>query len=385
MLALAAALAAQDAARIAQEVEYANSKDRPQLQAQAVRRLLDRGGSAVAGALVEFVRRNGRNALSLACTEALGELKDARIAALLRELVADPDFYWRPAAMKALAEHADPADRELFRRGLVDRLWGCRVGAIRGVERLGDRASMGRLRELLGDEVYDVRAQAARSLYAMGDPSGLPVLVEALRADAVWFDIDYGQIAREDAWNFLKKVAGDDFGYKPWDPPDRRAGGLAKFEAWVARTYPDWRERVPEKARARADRVEYVFGYELRSCQKGDFFFRIDASGNFVLGYFTLEKAALSAEERRAFEEALEKVRRVDRSVPYGQGGCDFEQYYLRAGNRFEKLWVGTGGRPAAAEPFIEVVARLVRAKFGERAGKDFEERAALFRRGRDE
>ena len=385
MLALAAALAVQDAARIAQEVEYANSKDRPQLQAQAVRRLLERGGPAVAEALVEFVRRNGRNALSLACTEALGELKDPRIAALLRELVADPDFYWRPAAMKALAEHADPADRELFRRGLGDRLWGCRVGAIRGVERLGDRASMERLRELLGDEVYDVRAQAARSLYAMGDPSGLPVLVEALQADAVWFDIDYGQIAREDAWNFLKKAAGDDFGYKPWDPPDRRAAGLAKFEAWVARTYPDWRERVPEKARARADRVEYVFGYELRSCQKGDFFFRIDASGNFVAGYFTLEKAPLSAEERRAFEEALEKVRRVDRSIPYGQGGCDFEQYYLREGNRFEKLWVGTGGRPAAAEPFIEVVGRIVRAKFGERAGKDFEERAALFRGGRDE
>ncbi|HXG63394.1 MAG TPA: HEAT repeat domain-containing protein [Planctomycetota bacterium] len=385
MLALAAALAVQDAGRIAQEVEYANSKDRPQLQAQAVRRLLERGGPAVAEALVEFVRRNGRNALSLACTEALGELKDPRIAALLRELAADPDFYWRPAAMKALAEHADPADRELFRRGLGDRLWGCRVGAIRGVERLGDRASMERLRELLGDEVYDVRAQAARSLYAMGDPSGLPVLVEALRADAVWFDIDYGQIAREDAWNFLKKAAGDDFGYKPWDPPDRRAAGLAKFEAWVARTYPDWRERVPEKARARADRVEYVFGYELRSCQKGDFFFRIDASGNFVVGYFTLEKAPLSAEERRAFEEALEKVRRVDRSIPYGQGGCDFEQYYLREGNRFEKLWVGTGGRPAAAEPFIEVVGRIVRAKFGERAGKDFEERAALFRGGRDE
>lgn len=385
VLALAAALTVQDAARIAREVEYANAKDRPQLQAQAVRRLVERGGAAVAEALAAFVRANGANALSLACTEALGELKDPRIAALLRELVGNPEFYWRPAAMKALAEHADPADRELFRTGLGDRLWGCRVGAIRGLERLGDREAMPRLRELLGDEVYDVRAQAARSLYAMGDPSGLPVLVEALRADAVWFGIDYGQIAREDAWNFLKKVAGDDFGYKPWDPPDRRAAGLAKFEAWVARTFPDWRERVPEKARARADRTEYVFGYELRSCQKGDFFFRLDASGNLVLGYFTLEKVPLSAEERRALEGALEGVRRVDRSIPYGQGGCDFEQYYLRAGDRFEKLWVGTGGRPAAAEPFIGAVTRVLRARFGERVAKDFEERAALFRGGRDE
>lgn len=386
VLALGAALwMVQDAVRIAQEVEYANAKDRPHLQAQAVRRLLDRGGPAVAEALTGFVRARGRSALSLACTEAMGELKDPRIAALLRELVADPGFYWRPAAMKALAEHADPADRELFREALGDRLWGCRVGAIRGLERLGDREATPRLRELLGDEVYDVRAQAARSLYALGDSSGLPVLVEALRADAVWFDIDYGQIAREDAWNFLKKVAGDDFGYKPWDSPEHRAAGLAKFEAWVARAFPDWRERVPEKARARADRTEYVFGYELRSCQKGDFFLRLDASGNFVLGYFTLERVALSAEERRMLEEALQKVRGVDRSIPYGQGGCDFEQYTLRAGARFEKLWVGTGGRPAAAEPFIGAVACVLRSRFGERAAKDFEERAALFRSGRDE
>ena len=38
----------QDANKIAQEVEYANAKDKPQVHVQAVRKLRDRGGPAVA-------------------------------------------------------------------------------------------------------------------------------------------------------------------------------------------------------------------------------------------------------------------------------------------------------------------------------------------------
>ena len=74
-----------------------------------------------------------------------------------------------------------------------------------------------------------------------------------------------------------------------------------------------------------------------------------------MLGYFTLEKAELTPDELRDFNAALDKVKTIDRSVPYGQGGCDFEQYYVRTGNRFEKLWIGLQGRPAAAEPFVRM------------------------------
>lgn len=377
---LALLLFVQDAAKIAQEVEYANAKDKPQLQGQAVQRLKGRPPVQVAEAIEEFVKKHGHNGLSLACTELLGSLKDERVAAILRALVADKAFYWRPAAMRALAEHGDPKHLEELRAGLSDRLWGCRAATIYGLEKIGDRESMPKIRELLDDEVYDVRAQAAKTLYAFGDPSGLPVLVEALRSNTVWFDIDYGQIAREDAWNFLKKVAGDDFGYKPWESAEERAAGLAKFEAWIAKTIPDWRRKVPEKARVRAEQAEYVFGYELRSCQRGDFFFRIDAEGNFVLGYFTLEKVKLSDEERKALEAALEKVKKVERALPYGQGGCDFEQYYLRAGNRFEKLWIGLKGRPLEVEAFIKAVQGIVRARFGEKLAQDFKESSLLFR-----
>ena len=41
-------LCLQDAAKIAQEIEVANSKEKPQLHVQAMRRLKDRGGPAVA-------------------------------------------------------------------------------------------------------------------------------------------------------------------------------------------------------------------------------------------------------------------------------------------------------------------------------------------------
>jgi hypothetical protein len=378
---LALLLLVQEASsKIAQEIEVANAKDKPQLHVQAVRKLRDRGGPVVAEEVVKFTAAHGHNALSISFTEGLGALKDERITALLRELIRDKEFYWRPTAFRALAALGDNASRDDFRAALSDRLWGCRAAAILALEKLRDRESAPRIKELLGDDVYDVRAQAAKTLYAFGDSSGLPVLVEALRANTVWFDIDYGQIAREDAWNFLKLVAKDDFGYKPWETAEERAPGLARAQAWIARTMPDWRDRVPEKARVRAGGVDYVFGFERRSCQRGDFFFRLDREGNLVLGYFTLETAKLGADELKSFQAALDKVKTLDRSLPYGQGGCDFEQYYVRVGDRFEKLWIGLQGRPAAAEPFVRQVGELLRKKFGERVLEEFRQSSDLFR-----
>jgi hypothetical protein len=380
VIALILLLALQDSAKLDQEIEYANLKDKPQFHVQAVRKLKDRGGPAVADAITTFVAKKGHPALSIAFTEGLGDLQDPRITALLRELVRDKDFLWRPTAMRALAARPEAGSRDDFRAALGDKLWGCRAAAILALEKLGDRDSIEGIRALLGDDVYDVRAQASKTLYAFGDSAGLPVLVEALRADTVWFGIDYGQIAREDAWTFLKKIAKDDFGYKPWETTEERAPGLAKAEAWLAKTMPDWRSRVPDKARVRAEAVEYVFGFERRSCQRGDFFFRLDKDGNLVLGYFTLEKVKLTPEELKTFNAALDRVKKVDRSVPYGQGGCDFEQFYVPDGARFDKLWIGVQGRPQAVEPFTRMVLDLLKKKFGERAAEEFRQSSDLFR-----
>ncbi len=365
--------------KLLQELETANSKERPQMQGQAVKRLLARGADSIAEPVAVFAAARGHAALSIAFTEMLGSLKDPRITKLLTDLVNDAQFFWRPAALRSLADHADPATLELFRKGLGDRLWGCRAAAILGLERLGDKASLEPIQKLLGDATYDVRAQAAKTLYAFGDASGLPVLVEALRADSVWFDIDYGQIAREDAWNFLKKISKDDFGYKPWETPAQRAPGLAKFEAWIARTLPDWKERVPAAARTWMEKSEWIYGFELRSCQRGDVFFRIDAAGNLVRGYFTLEKVALAPAELKELMTLVDKVKTVDRTTAYGEGGCDFEQHYLKVGERFEKLWIGQKGRPAAVEPFVSRVRALLKKHFGGAAAEEFQDAAALF------
>ena len=140
-------LALQESSKIAQEVEYANAKDKPQFHVQAVRKLKDRGAAAVADEIARYVSKNGHNALSIAFTEGLGSLKDARITELLRELVRDQDFYWRPTALRALAEQADRDSLEVFRAALGDRLWGCRAAAILALEKLGDRESLARIRE----------------------------------------------------------------------------------------------------------------------------------------------------------------------------------------------------------------------------------------------
>ena len=99
-----------------------------------------------------------------------------------------------------------------------------------------------------------------------------------------------------------------------------------------------------------------------------------------MIGYFTLEKAALTPEELRDFNAALDKVKRLDRSLPYGQGGCDFEQFYVPEGSRFDKLWIGVQGRPAQIEPFTKVALELLRKKFGERVAEEFRQSSDLFR-----
>ena len=381
LAALALAALFQDvASKVEQEVSYANDPEKLQLQVQAIDRLKKRGSEAVP-ALVAFVDKKGANALSLGCTELFGDIPDARLADLSARLLQDKNFYWRPAAARALADQKSPAHRDLLRTMLTDRLWGVRAAAVLGLEKLGDKESLAPLKKALNDDTYDVRAQAAKTLYAFGDESGLPVLVAALRSEAAWFDIDYGQIAREDASKFLAKISGDDFGFKGWDPADKREPGAKRWEEWMAARLPDWKDRVPPKAQPVADAAEYEFGFELRSCRSGDFYFRIDSKNNFVVGYFNLSRAALTADERAAFNNKLLAVKAVDRTAPYGRGGCDFEQYYLAGdGGRFQKLWIGLGGRPPELDGFIRHCHDLIKAKFGVAEAAEFKERTTPFR-----
>jgi hypothetical protein len=414
---------AQEEAKIAEEVRVLNNPDKPQLAVQASIRLENRGRSAIP-AILAFVKEKGRNALTLIGAELLTRIKDERIAALCAELLADKDFYWRPMAMQALAAQESKAHVAVYRGGLRDLLWGVRAHAIAGLEAIADRDSRAEVAKLLDDPIYDVRAQAAKTLFAWGDESGLPVLVESLRSEVRWFDIDYGQLAREDSWNFLVKIvikesglldklqarlltdfkekeqrdptfderkklekeafsaARDEAspGFKPWEGPKAREGGLAKWDAWMDGRDPKWRDKVPPRARVKPDASEYVFGFELRSCQRGDFFFRIDREDNLVLGYFNLERAKLTPDERAKFEAALKEIKALDPNAAYGKGGCDFEQYYVRDDKRFVKIWIGVSGRPPELDDFIKLCRELIKAKFGEAEALDFKDRSSIFR-----
>jgi hypothetical protein len=374
--------AAQDGASVTYgDVELANDIRQPQLQGQAMDKVFAAGAAAVP-AIVEFVDRKGPNALILRFTERMGEIRSARNAQLLADLARNRDFFWRPAATWALAEQATADYRELFRKLLSDSLWGVRRAAIVGLETLDDRESIPAIRKLLADTVFDVRAQAAKSLAEMEDESGLPVLVAALRDTTQWFDIDYGQFARETAFNFLKKYTGLDYGFKAWEPAAQREPSVKKWEEWIEGRQPGWRARVPDTARAEPDAAEYLFGFELRSCQKGDYFFRIDASGTIVLGYFNLVRKRLQPGELETFKGRMAQIGKAIHPLETpGQPGCDFEKYYLLTSEGgYETPMVYRLGRPADLDGFIKHCRDLIRDHYGEGEAREFDERARLFR-----
>jgi hypothetical protein len=362
------------------DVILANDMKDPLLQGQAFEKIFSAGNAAV-GPILEFVEKKGANALILQFTQRFSEFKDPRMEDLLAKLIDDKLFFWRPAATWALAELAPRRYLELFRRSLGDHLWGVRQAAILGLDQLEDRDSIPAIKPLLADDIHAVRSQAARTLAAFGDESGLPVLVAALRDTTHWFDIDYGQLAREDAFNFLRRYSGMDFGFRPWESADQREKPLAHWEAWIASKFSDWKERVPKTAWPRPDTSEYLFGFELRSCQKGDFFFRVTTDGVLVLGYFNLVREKLDPGQLRAFKEAWKPAWEIDPFQTYGRSGCDFEKYYLRAEDgHYETPCFFVQGRPGRLDGFIKSIREILRSRFGDGTASELQERAELFR-----
>lgn len=361
------------------DVVLANNPKDPFLQGQAIEKIQEAGTKAVAS-ILEFVKKNGHNALTLQFTQAMESIKDEKIADLLAELVQNKKFFWRPAAMWGLATQSDKKYQDIYRNTLKDNLWGVRQAAIRGLGRINDKDSITEIRKLLADDIFSVRAQAAKTLHSFGDETGLPVLIASLHDESVWFDIDYGLVAREESWNVLKKITNDDFGYKPWKERKVREPGLAKWEDWISKKFPNWKEMVPKTAWFKPDDSKYTFGFELRSCQIGDFFFRVDKSGTMSLGCFNVTRAKLDDDEFKKFKEMLKPIHRVDPEAIYGKPGCDFEKYYLISEHGgFETRSFYIEGRPTSVDKFIDYCESLVRKKFGDGPASEFKEMARLF------
>lgn len=373
----------QDPGVVAREVENANSLLRPQLQQQAIERLKGRGGSEVAEAVLAFVEKKGRGSLTFRFIEALGSLKDERIVKLLRDLAVDDKFAGRLIAIRALTEQGDRALLGTFRKGLRHQSFRVRAAMAEALGMMGDQESIPEMRGLLNDESCDVRSQAAEALYAMGDASGLPVLVEALGIEAKWFDeADYGQLAREEAFRFLRTLTGDDFGFKPWDSEDERAPGKARFDQWMARKDPAWKEKIPPNARRRPATSDYRFGYEALSCKVGTCFLRIGQDWTLTIGNLNLVKVKLSDPEIERLKKALQKALLAEKDVFYGEFGCDFEKFYLKVGNGFEVTRVGLVGRPDFLDPLAKILEDVVPPHLDADSLQEFKSLLSLFRKG---
>ncbi len=84
-----------------------------------------------------------------------------------------------------------------------------------------DKAALDAVKSALNDGDPTVRLEAARALLELHDRSGINELVSALGSDR--------RGIRVPAFLALRHDTGNDFGYNPYDPPERRAEGVAKF------------------------------------------------------------------------------------------------------------------------------------------------------------
>jgi hypothetical protein len=322
---------------------------------QAVKRLLAMG-APVMPHVRDYVRAKGRNALSPGLVEALGKLGDDG-RALLLELLDDQRFYWRPQAVRGLLEAGKAEDRPRVRALLLDRAPIVRRAAAEALGKAGDREAAPKLRALLADPDHRVRFGAGHGLLLLGDDGGLPVLVELLRLDLEFFGDPIGVRARSEAFEVLKKTAGQDFGYHPAAEGPAREAAARKCEEWAReRLHGEW--QLAAAARVLPDAARYVVGVELRTCNLGEMWLRLDDQGQLAVGLENPQRVALDAQQATALRGAFAGVADGDSRI-HGAIVCDFERFCGLSSKGTRSLQSAPGSRPKELEP---VVAALLAA-----------------------
>lgn len=294
----------------------------PLIRIQAARRVV-RAGERGFEACLRFIRANGRQALSADLVQALGNFSLGSSRKLLRELVADPEFIWRPQAMRGLAMHPTRDEEAILEAGLGNPSWLVRREAMTGWTRLKRDAARKALHQALADVDLRVRVHAAGLLLEQQDDSGLQVLVDALDAEEEFFGEDFGLRVRRRAFGLLRKRAGEDKGYDALAPREARRAAVSAFRSWASLSAEgpgDPGSVQPVQAH------DWRMGYERRSCRLGDLYYRFDSEGRLFRGLFQPVEVELPVEKRKELLRAAASLTPPGRRV-FGKIRCDFERF----------------------------------------------------------
>lgn len=349
----------------------AATEGRAVVRPQAASRLVQwfhAAGEGERGALLERLRREAGDApdqlarLGPALIEVLGSFEDAALRSGLWRAVDDPDFPWRPYAVRSVAESARPEEAARFERLLEDPIAPVRAAAITALARLDRRSATEALVARLSDEDDRVRRAAAEQLVAWGRPDALWWLVEEYRRSDSFFDRPTGEQARFAAAKGLARLFGTDLALHP-ERPGEAAGELSHL-AELVRARAGERPEIAEIARAGEPLEGERLGLELRSCRRGEFFLRWTEDDELWVGQGRPVRVRLAPGTVAGLIAAAEEAARVTPRRFFGAPGCDLEQLHLLQPGGELRTWIVSKGpepidglRPAALS---ELFARLL-------------------------
>jgi len=319
------------------------------IRPQAAARLVPMGGPA-AERLFELCGADpaAMAEMGASLVEVLGAFDDPRLRERLWQGIADPDFPWRPAAARSLAQNllqraptsdagsdqlaaaqADEARR--FRALLEDPIAPVRVAAVQALEKRFPEPDMGlraAARARLADTSDFVRRAAAVALVGWGEPEALLWLVEDLRRSDTFFERWSGKNAAYESRRALQALLGDTFGYDPEVPPSdaTNVAALAQLDAAVrARIGERAVPVLPNVARASGPEPDAVLGLELISCRRGEHYIAWTSDDQLLVGIGNPARVELpEGTTARLLGFAKEQVAQLDRPY-FGLPGCDVE------------------------------------------------------------
>lgn len=260
-------------------VEKATSARRYMLRVAAARKIAA-GGAAAVPAVDAYVEENGLNALPAAIVDMIAKQKTTEPAVIdqLLRWATTRDFYWRPAAMLALARRAPllPAKKaelvELFMQHRDDPAWRVAANARFGLRLLDAGDSSPRA----GDDPR-LAAEVAGLLLQEGETPDLQPLVNALADERTFLDVPWGRQSASGVAQALRRALGDAH-------PEAMADKSAAIAAVRAALTEKFGQELTQPAIQSDPAIEFTGGIEALSCKSGDVYLQWTSDGRLFAG-----------------------------------------------------------------------------------------------------